>query len=153
MTPITKHWKSIAAVALLTIALVVGIVYAQTPVQQSATDTTAATIIGNAHTTGAAVTFTPPAGQSVYITGLDVSNCAQASAVTAAADTTITTSGFAGTWTIYVGSGVTAGLCQPQMFAFSKPIKGLQGTAAVFTLPTFATNQVIGLNVYAYYAP
>jgi hypothetical protein len=139
---------SLAAVLLLAAGAV-----AQTSTQQSPTDLTAATQVAHSHSTGATITVTPPAGQYVYVTGIDLSNCATTT-ITPATPVTITTTGFTGTWTLYVGTGATAGLCQPQEIAWTRPVKSAApGTAVTFVLPTFTTNQVIGMNVYYYYAP
>jgi hypothetical protein len=126
---------------------------AQYAVQQSPTRLDAATVVGTSKTSAATITVTPTAGLSFYLTGVDVMNCAGASAVTAAAPTDITTTNMNGiTWT--VGSGATAGLCQSENMAYVTPVKSAApGTAATFVLPTFATNQVVRVSVYGYYAP
>ncbi len=117
------------------------------PVQQSASRLDQATYVGTSKTSAATITLTVDAGKLVVLDAIDISNCAGASAVTAAAPTDITTTGLNGvTWTI--GSGVTAGLCQP--FTPFIPATGLRGTAntATVVLPTFATNQTVRVNVY-----
>lgn len=121
----------------------------------SATRIDAATTATHSHTTGATLTLTPTAGQYVYITAIDINNCATGTAVTAAAPTYITTTNITGTPQYQIGSGVTAGLCQPVPVApFSTPLRSAAVTTAVtFVLPSFATNQVVSVNVYWNSAP
>lgn len=120
-----------------------------TPVQQVAARLDSATQVGTSATSAATITLTPNGGEAVYVYEIDVNNCAGASAVTAAAPTTITTTNLTGSpnWTL--GSGVTAGACA-QAFSVSYP-GGLKatapGTAVTFVLPTFATNQTVRVNV------
>src|SRR4051812_47697873 len=72
----------------------------------------AATNVQHSHSTGATITLsagTVGPTQSIYVTGLDISNC-QGTAVTAAAPTYITTTGLNGSPQYQVGSGpATAG--------------------------------------------
>ena len=115
----------------------------------------AATTAVYSRTTGATMTLTAPAGQFVYMTGIDIVNCAGASAVGAATPTYITTTGLTGSPQWQVGSGVTAGLCtsSPNV-SFSTPLKSTTaGTNVTVVLPTFATNQTVSVNVYYYTAP
>lgn len=146
-----------ARAALVALAAVLGLLAAvpasaQTSVQQSASRLDAATALGTSKSTGATITITPTAGLSFYMTGIDIMNCAGASAVTAAAPTDITTTNMNGAvWT--VGSGATAGLCQTENMSYVTPLKAAAPGAATFVLPTFATNQVIRMSVYGYYAP
>lgn len=111
----------------------------------------------HSHTSAATLTITaPPTGSFVYVTGIDISNCAGASAVTAAAPTYITTTNLTGAPQYQLGSGVTAGLCQPTSsgIAFTTPLRSTTAGAAVtFVLPTFATNQTVSVNVYYFYGP
>jgi hypothetical protein len=139
----------LAAVLLLAVGAV-----AQTTTQQVPTDLTVATLISHSHTSAATTTITPPAGQYVYVIGVDISNCATGTAVTPAAPTYLTTTGFSGTWTFVVGSGAAAGLCQPQVVTLTRPVKSAApGTAVTFVEPTFATNQIVAFDVYYYFAP
>lgn len=115
----------------------------------------AATNTQHSHSTGATITLSAGTvggpSQSVYITGIDISNCQGASAVTAATPTYITTTGVNGSPQYQVGSGsATAGLCSPtQTIAFTAPLKSASpGTNVTFVMPTFATNQTISVNVY-----
>ncbi len=147
-----KRFKLLAILLGLSLLCTVPSV-AQTLVQQSATDLTAATIAGTSQTSAATITIAAVAGQSFYLTGIDITNCAGASAVTAAAPTNITTTNLPGSPKWMVGSGATAGLCQTESFAYTKPIKSGASTATTFVLPTFATNQTINVNVFGYYAP
>lgn len=121
---------------------------APTPVQQAPSRLDAAAQVATSASTGGVLTLTPNGGEYVYIYEMDVQNCAGASAVSAAAPTTLVTAGLTGSpiWTI--GSGVTAGACA-QNFSVSWPT-GLKATASgavTFTLPAFATNQTVRVNV------
>jgi len=113
-----------------------------------------ATNVQHSHSTGATITLSAgPAGSStgsIYVTGLDISNC-QGSAVTAAAPTYITTTGLNGSPQYQIGSGpATAGTCTPtDIIAFSAPLKSAtSGTNVTFVLPTFIANQTVSVNVY-----
>ena len=126
-------------------------------VTQTGNRADAAVFIATSTSSAATLTLTPNPGESVYVYSVHVSNCAGASAVTAAAVTTITTTAIGGgttpAWTI--GSGVSAGLCT-QVFTDTYPtgLKGNgAGTAVTFVTPTFATNQTIRLVVVWRSAP
>lgn len=129
--------------------------FAQTAVQQSPTRLDAAQFVQSSTTSAATITITPPAGQYVYVTNVEITNCAGATAVTAAAVTSVTTTNLGGAaWTL--GSGTTAGACQPSPIngPFALPLKSSSpGTAATVVLPTFATNQTVRVSVYYYFAP
>jgi hypothetical protein len=105
-------------------------------------------------TTAATLTLTPQSGQYVYLTAVRIQNCAGASAVSAAAPTSVTTTNLNGaTW--QVGSGTTAGACaQDIVDAFGgAPLKAAAaGTAVTIVLPTFATNQTVRVSAYWYSA-
>lgn len=150
--------KRMTAVALVGVALLLGALVVDplaqlaqpaTIVQQAATRADTATQVSTNVASATTTTLTPNSGESVYVSEVDISNCAGASAVTAAAVTTITTTNLVGSpaWTL--GSGVTAGLCT-QILSISYPLSlksQTPGTAVTFVLPTFATNQTIRLNV------
>ena len=125
-----------------------------TPTQQSATDLQAATVVGTSVTSASTITIAAVSNMYFYVTGIEITNCAGSSAVTAAAVTSVTTTNLGGAaWT--VGSGATAGLCQPSPvnMPLGRPIKSaVPGTAVTFVLPTFATNQTVRVSVYGYYA-
>ena len=95
------------------------------------------------------LTLTPAVGEYVYVYYIHISNCAGATAVTAAAVTTVTSTaignGTTPAWTM--GSGVTAGLCHQVIdTVFPTGLKGnAAGTAVTFVTPTFETNQTIRL--------
>lgn len=104
----------------------------------------------------ATITLTPTSTQFVYIVGVRIQNCAGASAVSAAAVTTITTTNLpTGTaWTL--GSGTTAGACVQDIGDFFglNAMKATAATTAVtLVLPVFATNQTVRVQVYWYSAP
>jgi hypothetical protein len=110
---------------------------------------TPATMVTTAVAAGT-MTLTPTTvGQSVYLQEIDIQNCAGASAVTAAAVTTITSTNIAGGLAFTVGSGVAAGLCQPtQTIIYPDGLKAQTPTLPVtFVVPTFATNQTLRVNV------
>lgn len=138
----------------LLLSLFATLAAAQAPVQFSPTRLDAVGFVATSATSAATITISVPAAQYAYITALDITNCA-GTAVTAAAPTSVTTTNLNGaTWTI--GSGSTAGLCQPQATngAFPNPIKSQSpGTNVTFVLPTFVTNQVVRVSVYYYLAP
>lgn len=138
----------VAAVALLGLP---GRAHAQgaSPVQQIPAHLDAAAQIATSASTGATLTLTPNGGEIVYVYELDITNCAGASAVSAAATTAVTTTNLTGAPQFLIGSGTTAGACA-QTFSVEYPT-GLKaqapGTAVTFVLPAFATNQTIRLNV------
>lgn len=130
----------------------------QASVQQSAARLDASTLYTTSTTSAATITITPPAAQFIYVTGVEITNCAGSAAVTAAAVTTVTTTGLgSGTTPVWtVGSGATAGLCQPSPVnaSFSSPMKSnTAGSNVTFVLPTFATNQTLRVSVIYYTAP
>lgn len=128
--------------------------YAQQPptsIQQAASNLDAATLVGHSHTSAATITLTVPGGFFAYVKGIDITNCAGASAVTAATPTYITSTNFAGTGSgpqYQLGSGATAGLCQPTGYLPVNLKSAQPGVNVTFVLPTFATNQVASVNVY-----
>lgn len=113
-----------------------------------------ATNVQHSHSSGATITLTAGSAgtntQSIYITGLDITNCAGASAVTAAAVAFITTTGLNGSPQYMFGSGTTAGTCWTSPTpSFTAPLKSATpGTNVTFVLPAFATNQTLSVNVY-----
>ena len=132
------------------------LVWAQAvPVQQAPARLDAAAQVSTSATTGATITLTPNANESVYIYEIDINNCAGATAVTPAAVTTITTTGLAGSPAWTMGSGTTtavaggAGACaQTLVLVYPTGLKSnAAGTAVTFVLPTFAGNQTIRVNV------
>jgi len=126
-----------------------------TNVQQTNSRLDAALLALSSHSTGATLTLTPLGSQSIYIYEIDVTNCAGASAVSAAAQTALTTTNLTGSPQWQIGSGTTAGLCV-QNFVVTYPT-GLKsqvpGTPVTVVLPTFATNQTVGVNVVYSSAP
>ena len=121
-------------------------------VQQTATHLDTATLVLSTTTSNNTNTITPPAGQYVYVTGMDIENCASGSNVTAAAQTAITTTNLNGVqWQI--GVGPLAGTCAPVPTNVGPT--GLKsqnpGAAVTFVVPTFGTNQTLRLNVYYYF--
>lgn len=127
-----------------------GAVTTVSPVERS----DAATNAAHSHTTGATITLSAGAAggptQSIYITGIDISNC-QGTAVTPAAPTYITTTGLNGSPQYQVGSGpATAGACTPtSTIQFTAPLKSqTPGSNVTFVMPAFITNQVVSVNVY-----
>ena len=142
---------------LLLLVLVMAIpVFAQGPTntQQSASHLDAALLTQNAHAAGT-LTLTPQGSQSIYIYELDIINCAGASAVSAAAQTYVTTTNLPGTPQWQIGSGTTAGACiQNIVVTWPTGLKStVPGTAVTVVIPAFATNQTIGVNVAYASAP
>lgn len=151
-----KRFKYLSLAAALAFSLLLApSAFAQQATQQSPTRLDAAVLVQTSASTGATITITPPAGQFVYITAIDMTNCAGSSAVSAASVTSLTTTNLGGAaWTF--GSGVAAGLCQPPPSPgiFATPLKSATaGTAVTLVLPTFATNQTIRVSAYYYFAP
>lgn len=113
-----------------------------------------ATQVSTTATSATTLTLTPQNGQYVYVTSIRYTNCAGASAVTAASVTTVTTTNLGGV-TLQMGSGVAAGLCvQDGVDNFSGA--GLRAAApgpVTVVTPTYATNQTIRVAVYWYSAP
>ena len=145
---------------LVLLVLVPALVWSQaypgaTFVQQSPTRTDGGAGAGYSRTTGATITLASANNQYVYITGIDVSNCAGASNVAAANPTFITTTGLNGSPQYMTGSALTAGLCTSTSFtSFATPLKSATaGTNVTFVLPTFAANETISVNVYYFVAP
>lgn len=94
-------------------------------------------------------TLTPSAGQYVYIYWINISNCEDATGITAAANpTSITTTNMQGLG-YQIGSGVIAatgkGLCAQQFTDQWLP-GGLKASApgpVTFVMPTFITHQTV----------
>ena len=126
-----------------------------TLIQQSPTRLDAAGMVSTSASSAATITITPPASWNVYFSNIEITNCAGGTAVTAAAPTTVTTTNLNGAaWT--VGSGVTAGLCQPSPANSTFPLalkSAAPGTAVTIILPTFVTNQTVRVSAYYYFAP
>ena len=145
------------AISLL-LALWTSCALAQQPasVQQNPTRLDAATGYQTSVTSAATITIPGVSGLSIYVTALDIANCAGGTAVTGAAPTSLATSNLGGA-AYLIGSGSTAaGQCNapPSNGVFAAPIKAAQpGTSVTFTMPTFATNQTVRVGVYYYYAP
>lgn len=144
---------ALTALFILTLALEAR---AQQTVQRAGQQSDVATMVSTVVSSAGTFTITPPSGNYIYFTNVEMQNCAGATTVTGAAPTSITTTNMGGlTWLI--GSGSTAaGQCLPTAASgsFGKRLKSTTpGTAVVFTLPTFATNQTVRLSVYYYFAP
>ena len=133
--------------AILLLPLLSGAALAQYIVQPSASHLDGSATTTTLNTTAATATLTPNNG-SVYIQNIHVSNCAGSAAVTAAAITSITSTNLGG-WGAQLGSGTTAGGCV-QDFVVTWPPGGFKapaGQAVTVTLPTFATNQTIRVDI------
>lgn len=129
---------------------------AATPVYTTGSRLDVTTNFATSATSAATITITPPSGQFVYITAIEIMNCA-GTTVTAAAPLSVTTTGFGGgttpVWT--VGTAGTAGMCNPAVTSsYYIPVKSnTAGAAITFVLPTFTTNQVVRVNVWSYNQP
>jgi len=148
----------VVSLILAIVALTIGPVPAQVPgtlTQQSPSLLDGCTAAANSATSAATITITPPAGQYVYLCGVAIENCAGPAAVAPTNPASITTTNLAGSPRWFVGTGVTAGLCQPSAGTFwPRTLKSaVAGTAVTFVLPTFAANQVINATVFYYFAP
>lgn len=143
----------ILGLAGLLLAAMPAVVSAQAIVQQSATRLDATTNFSGSQTSAATITISPPAGQFVYVTGVDIANCA-GTTVTAATPLTITTTGLGGgTTPVYlVGTTGTAGMCNPGPAPLVTPIKSnTPGANITFVLPTFTTQQTVRANIWYYF--
>jgi len=124
------------------------------PVTQTATRADAAISCQTSASTGGTLTFAAQPGLYFYLTEMDVQNVVGGSAVSAAAQTTITTTNLPGSPNWTMASGTTAGT-NTQSFSVEWPT-GLKSTVVatntVITLPTFATNQTIRVNACGFYA-
>lgn len=144
------RYKTLLAAFLL---LFPGCALAQVATQQTATHLDAAQALATINTTAGVLTLTPQTG-SVYISNIHISNCAGASAVTAAAQTSITSTNLNGL-TYQMGSGTSAGLCVQEIADNFGPggYKAAAPGAVTITLPTFKTNQTISIWVAWWSAP
>jgi hypothetical protein len=160
-SPLMFKLKKVLSLSLILAALVaawVPTVNGQALVQQSATRLDATTQFATVVASATTLTITPPAGQFVYITGIEASNTQSGTVVTAAAQTTVTSTGLGGgitpVWTFASGGAGAAagGVSQLLNVPLATPIKSnTAGAAVTFVNPTFATNQTIRFNVYFYY--
>lgn len=134
--------------------------YAQAPgatlVYTSSTRLDVTTKFATSATSAATITLSPASQNYIYITAIEIMNCAGA-AVTGAAPLSVTSTGLGGgttpVWT--VGTSGTAGMCNPAVTSsYYIPVKSnTAGASVTFVLPTFTTNQVIRVNVWFYEAP
>jgi len=126
------------------------------PVTQTAARADAAIREDTSASSAATITIPAPGpGKYIYIWGVNMQNCAGASAVTAAAVTTMTTTNLTGSPAYTFGSGTTAGACQPaQSIIYQTGLKATSpGVAVTYVLPTFATNQTIRVSVASSIGP
>lgn len=144
----------VVAVVLVAAALLFAQSVPGSLVQSSPTRLDAATNVQHSHTSAATITLTASGSQSIYITAIDITDCA-GTTVTAATPLFITTTGITGSPQYMAGTTGTAGMCDPAtMIAFQEPLKSqTPGTNVTFVLPTFTTQQTISVNVYYYLAP
>lgn len=149
-----KRFLLALAASLFTTAFAVAQV--PTQVQQNPTRLDAATGYQTSAASAATITVPGISGQFIYVTALDIANCASGTIVTGAAPTSLTTTNLGGA-SFQIGSGSSAaGQCTPSPTngAFLSPVKAAQqGTNVTFVLPTFATNQTVRVGVWYYYAP
>lgn len=141
---------------LVLVLLLAVVVCAQqfTPVQQVPAHLDAAAQVSTLATSATALTLTPNGSENVVVYEVDVQNCTNATGVAPAAQTNITTTNLSGSPIWQMGSGSnnatlwSLGNCA-QTFSVNYPT-GLKGNApgpVTFTLPTFAAQQTIRLNV------
>lgn len=135
------------------------VVWAQqaTIVQQSTNDLTACATLGTANGTAQqTVTITPPAGQYVYVCGIDFQYCASGSAPTATNNVLTTTTGFASNPKWGLSVPVTVNVCYASggPFYWPIPLKSANpGTAITVVSPAAITNVTFNINVTGYFAP
>lgn len=149
--------KRVIAAAALWVAFI-GVALAQVPapVQQAPSRLDASTGFQTSNTSAATITIPGVAGNFVYVTAVEIQNCAGGTTVTGAAPTTLTTTNLGGAAFTIGSGGAGAGQCVPSPTngEFAGPLKSAaQGTNVTFVLPTFATNQTLRVNVWYYYAP
>lgn len=134
--------------------------WAQTPtlVQQSQTMLNACTAFNQTAAVNAqvTVTLTPPAGQYVYVCGIDVASSQNG---TSTANTnsqyTSTNLGPSGnTWGWKYSLAAAANTAISQSFYFTQPLKSTQpGVAVTIVSPTALAQTAFSINAYFYYAP
>lgn len=124
------------------------------PTQQTATHADAASAVAHSHTSAATITLQNQTSGYIYITAIEITNCA-GTTVTAATPLFITTTGVTGSPQYMVGTNGTAGMCNPAS-VISIGNGGLRQAAAstnvTFVLPTFTTQQTVSVNIYYYIA-
>lgn len=130
-------------------------------VQQSATHSDAATLVGAITSTGTPLavntqttsTLTAPAGQFVYITGVTFEVCTNGTG-TAQNQVTFTSTNISNTPSFEYSIAATASICQRWSEVFSTPLKSLQpGVNVTFVSPSAATNNSYNIRAYYYNAP
>lgn len=131
------------------------------PVQQSATRSDAATLVGTITSSGSALavnttttsTLTAPAGQYVYITGVTFEVCTNGTG-TAQNQVTFTSTNISNTPSFQYSVAATASICQRWNEIFGAPLKSLQpGVNVTFVSPTAAANNSYNIRAYYYNAP
>lgn len=122
-------------------------------VQQDATMLNACTPTNQtaAVNTQVTVTLTPPAGQSVYLCGIDVTASQNA---TSTANTNLTfTSTNLGGWLFKYSLAATVNIALSQSFYFSQPVKSvIPGTAVTVVSPAATAQTAFSINAYYYFA-
>lgn len=144
---------------LAPLLLVAGLAHAQVAVQQNATRLDNSGIIGLANTTSLTVnaqetiTLTPPAGQFVYITGVYLWTCQNATG-SAVTPTVWTSTNTPSTFFLPIAMASSASSCQQSVaVSFSTPVKSVTpGTAVTFVSPAAVTNASFSGFVTGYYA-
>lgn len=98
------------------------------------------------------VTLLPPAGQSVYVCGIDVTASQNA---TSTANTNLTfTSTNLGGWLYKYSLAATVNIMASQAFYWSQPLKSvIPGTAVTIVSPAATAQTAFSINAYFYYAP
>lgn len=146
----------LALLAALVLVPVSAFAQGATPIQQVSARIDSPAQSSTSASTGATLTLTPNGGESVYLYTVDIDNCSNATGGPVGAVLSITTTNISGSpvWTVGTGSTTVAtpggpGLCQPSLkIQYPTGLKSATpGTPVTFVLPTFATNQIIRLNV------
>lgn len=150
--------KKLLLLGLIALLALTGPVSAQTLIQQSPTMLSACNQIANAGATIAVataqtVTITPPAGQYVYLCGLDYSICQNATGA-AISNATITTTGLPGNPKYQYSLVATVDACTTtQAYYFGLPLKSNAAGTAVTIVAASQTQASATINAYYFTAP
>lgn len=145
---------------LVSLCLAAAPLAAQSPtlVQQSPTMLNACTAFNGtaAVNVQVTVTLTPPAGQYVYVCGIDVASSQNATS-TANTNATYTSTNLGpsgNTWGWKYSLAATANLAISQSFYFTQPLKSTQpGIAVTIVSPAALAQTAFSINAYYYFAP
>jgi hypothetical protein len=107
---------------------------------------------GAVNATFATITLTPPAGQFVYVCGVDIAVSFDATGGTASTNVAFTSTNLGG-WQWKMSWAGTASTTLTQPFYFSQPTKSvIPGTAVTFVSPAANLHGAYSVNVYYFFA-